>query len=223
MTTAGNLKQILEQIPAHVKLVAVSKTKPNTAVLEAYEAGQRLFGENKAQELIAKQPQLPAEIQWHFIGHLQRNKAKYLVPFVAMIESVDSLKLLKEINKQAAKIHRQISCLLQFHIAEEESKFGLDLDEARELLNDNQYSQLNHIKVCGVMGMATFTDDMQQVRREFKQLKAIYDQLKMEYFSTDPGFKEISMGMSGDYKVAIEEGATIVRIGSLIFGERNYN
>jgi PLP dependent protein len=223
MTIASDLKRIYDQIPAHVKLVAVSKTKPNAVVMEAYEAGQRLFGENKAQELISKQPQLPADIQWHFIGHLQTNKVKYLAPFVAMIESVDSLKLLNEVNKQAVKNNRRINCLLQFHIAEEDTKYGLSLDEARELLQHNQFSQLNAISVCGVMGMATFTDDLEQVRREFKQLRSIFDLLKRDFFIKKHEFREISMGMSGDYLIAIEEGATIVRIGSLIFGERNYD
>ncbi len=222
MTIAQRITSLLNEIPEHVKLVAVSKTHDAETVMEAYVAGQRYFGENKAQELIAKQPQLPSDIQWHFIGHLQTNKVKYLAPFVDMIESVDSLKLLKEINKHALKNNRIVNCLLQFHIAEEDTKFGLDMDEARQLLQSDEYMKLKNVKICGVMGMATFTDDTQQLIREFRHLKAIFNDLRKAYFAADPVFKEISMGMSGDYPVAIAEGATIVRIGSLIFGERDY-
>lgn len=222
MTIAQRITSLRNEIPEHVKLVAVSKTHDAETVMEAYVAGQRYFGENKAQELIAKQPQLPSDIQWHFIGHLQTNKVKYLAPFVDMIESVDSLKLLKEINKHALKNNRIVNCLLQFHIAEEDTKFGLDMDEARQLLQSDEYMKLKNVKICGVMGMATFTDDTQQLIREFRHLKAIFNDLRKAYFAADPVFKEISMGMSGDYPVAIAEGATIVRIGSLIFGERDY-
>ncbi|MFP4469932.1 MAG: YggS family pyridoxal phosphate-dependent enzyme [Bacteroidales bacterium] len=217
-----NLTALKQEIPAHVKLVAVSKTKPPGDIMEAYAEGHRLFGENKAQEMVSKQPQLPGDIRWHFIGHLQTNKVKFLVPFVEMIESVDRFKLLKEIDMQARKVDRRIDCLLQFHIAEEETKFGLDMPEAKALLEDPLFAGMKHIRICGVMGMATFTDNMEQVRREFKSLKMIFEQIKQNYFPDDPAFKEISMGMSGDYRIAIEEGSTIVRVGSLIFGERNY-
>lgn len=217
-----NLEKVRSEIPSHVKLVAVSKVQPNKKVLDAYEAGHRIFGENKAQELISKQPELPDDIKWHFIGHLQRNKVKYIAPFVEMIESVDSLKLLKEINKQAVKNDRVIRCLLQFHIAEEESKFGLSMDEFTEMVSSPVFGELKNVELCGVMGMATFTEDMDQVRKEFKQLKNIFGRVKDEHFDSNECFREISMGMTGDYKVAIEEGSTIVRIGTAIFGERNY-
>ncbi len=220
MSISKNLVKIKPEIPETVKLVAVSKTKPIEDILEAYVAGHRVFGENKAQELIRKQPQLPEDIQWHFIGHMQTNKVKYIAPFVWMIEAVDSLKLLKEIDKQSAKNKRIIKCLLQFHIGEEDTKFGLYMDEAGEILKNPEFKDLNNIEICGVMGMATFTDDMEQVRNEFKRLKNIFNKLKSNYFSVSKGFSEISMGMSGDYRIAIEEGSTIVRIGSSIFGER---
>ncbi len=216
------LNKLKQGIPDQVKLVAVSKTKPVEDIMEAYKAGQRHFGENKAQEMETKHEQLPADIAWHFIGHLQTNKVKYIAAYVSLIEAVDSLKLLKEINKQAAKNDRIIPCLLQFHIAEEDTKFGLDRDEATALLESDVFKKMKNIQIAGVMGMATFTEDMDQVRREFKHLKAIFDWLKSECFSEEESFREISMGMSGDYPVAIEEGATIVRVGSLIFGERNY-
>jgi PLP dependent protein len=216
-----NLLAIKREIPEHVKLVAVSKTKSTSEIMVAYNAGQRIFGENKAQEMSAKQPELPDDIQWHFIGHLQTNKVKYIAPFVAMIESVDRMKVLKEINKQAAAANRVIPCLLQFHIAEEDTKFGLDLTEAKTLLSSDQYKAMQNIKLHGVMGMATFTEDMTRVRREFKALSAIFQKLKDEFFADDADFCELSMGMSGDYQVAIEEGSTMVRVGSLIFGERN--
>lgn len=223
MSISDNLLKIKESIPEHVALVAVSKTMPASVVHEAYEAGHRLFGENKVQELSAKHPRLPSDIQWHFIGHLQTNKVKYIAPFVHMIESVDSLKLLIEINRQAAKSGRIINCLLQFHIAEEESKFGLNRKKAALMLGDPAMSELNSINIAGVMGMATFTDDIEHVRQEFRNLRNIFDWLKSTYFSDHAAFREISMGMSGDYPVAIEEGATIVRIGSLIFGERQHH
>lgn len=222
MDVSENLITIRKDIPEHVKLVAVSKTKPDQMVLDAYNVGQRIFGENKAQDLAAKHPELPQDIQWHFIGHLQTNKVKYIAPFVSMIEAVDSLKILEEINRQAQKYNRVITCLLQFHIAEEETKFGLDIEEAKAILESDEYGKMRNIKIAGVMGMATYTEDDDQVRREFRSLKNIYRQLKVTFFSEDTDFREISMGMSGDYKIAIEEGSTIVRIGSLIFGERNY-
>jgi len=222
MNVSDSLINIKKGIPENVKLVAVSKTKPNNMVLDAYNAGQRIFGENKVQDLAAKQPELPQDIQWHFIGHLQTNKVKYIAPFVSMIEAVDSLKILKEINKQALKANRTISCLFQFHIAEEDTKFGLNVSEVKEILESDEYGKMENINIAGVMGMATYTEDEDQIRREFRLLRNIYRELKITYFTESPEFKEISMGMSGDYKIAIEEGSTMVRIGSLIFGERNY-
>jgi PLP dependent protein len=220
MDVAENLKKLKKDIPETVKLVAVSKTKSEAEIMEAYNAGQRIFGENKVQEMIAKQPNLPADIQWHFIGHLQTNKVKFIAPFVAMIESVDRMKALREINKQAKVNNRTIPCLLQFHIAEEDTKFGLSLDEAVELLESDQYRQMQNISISGVMGMATFTDDMEQVNREFRSLAAIFKTLKDTYFGEISTFTEISMGMSGDYAAAIKQGSTMIRVGSLIFGER---
>jgi pyridoxal phosphate enzyme (YggS family) len=204
----------------HVKLVAVSKTKPNEAILKLYHQGQRIFGENKVQELVLKYEALPKDIQWHLIGHLQSNKVKYIAPFVAMIESVDSLDLLKIIHKEALKHNRVISVLLQFHIATEETKFGLDMAEATALLNYIIDNPLHGVEIKGVMGMASFTENHDQVKSEFKKLKEIFQTLKEKYFSSDQSFCEISMGMSGDYKEAIAEGSTMVRIGSAIFGNR---
>ena len=220
MSIKNNLSVLLKEIPENIKLVAVSKTKPIEDVLEAYNAGQKMFGENKAQELIAKQPQLPENIRWHFIGHMQTNKVRFIVPFVALIEAVDSLKLLKEINKQANKINRVIDCLLQFHIATEETKFGLSMPEVKEILENPEFKIMKNIRITGVMGMATFTDNTELIHKEFRTLKDYFNKLKENYFSDEDFFKEISMGMSGDYKIAIEEGSTIVRIGSLIFGAR---
>ena len=221
MDVQANLKKVLADIPAHVRLVAVSKTKPVEMIQAAYDAGQRDFGENKAQDLAAKYPQLPQDIRWHFIGHLQTNKVKYIAPFVALIHAADSLKILKEINKQAIKNNRVIDYLFEFHIAREESKFGLTMEAAEKIMNSEEYGQLKNIRLCGVMGMATYTDDTEQIRQEFRHLKEIFGQLKEKYFSGAPYFKEISMGMSGDYPIAIEEGATMVRVGSKIFGARN--
>jgi len=220
MSIKNNLSVLLKEIPKNVKLLAVSKTKPIEDILEAYNAGQKMFGENKAQEMIAKQPQLPENIRWHFIGHMQTNKVRYIAPFVALIEAVDSLKLLKEINKQAKIINRVIDCLLQFHIATEETKFGLSMPEAKEILDDPEFKIMKNIRITGVMGMATYTDNAELIHREFRTLKDYFNRLKENYFSDEDYFKEISMGMSGDYKIAIEEGSTIVRIGSLIFGSR---
>jgi len=220
MNKGQNIKILKEGIPDSVKLVAVSKTKPVTDIMEVYHSGHRIFGENKAQEMINKHPQLPDDIQWHFIGHMQTNKVKYIAPFISLIESVDSLKLLKEINKQAEKNQRTIDCLLQFHIASEQTKFGLDYNEIKDILYSEAYKVMHNIRICGIMGMATFTDDEKQIREEFGKLNEIYNKLKTEYFADNNYFKEISMGMSGDYKIAIEEGSTIVRIGSLIFGDR---
>lgn len=223
MSIRSNLETVRNELPDNVKLIAVSKTKPVEVLKEAYDAGQRIFGENKVQEMTAKQPLLPGDIEWHFIGHLQTNKVKYIAPFVALIHAVDSLKLLREINKQAVKNSRVIECLLQFHIAEESAKFGLDEGEAKELLNSADYKQFENVRVIGVMGMSTFTDDTDQVRKEFKTLKNIFNRLKENFFSSNNRFKEISMGMSGDFKIAVEEGSTMVRIGTSIFGEREYH
>lgn len=217
------MERIKATIPEHVTLVAVSKTKPISDIQEAYDAGHRTFGENYPQELRDKHEALPKDIQWHFIGHLQTNKIKYIIPFVTLIHSIDSANLLEAVNKEAKKHERVADCLLQFHIAQEETKFGLDLEEARQLLESDTFKNMENIRVCGVMGMATFTDDEEEVRKEFKHLKAIFDTLKQDYFAGQPQFKEISMGMSEDYPIAIEEGATLVRIGSKIFGPRHYN
>ena len=216
-----NLATIKNSIPSHVTLVAVSKTKPNELIKEAYNSGHRIFGENKAQELKNKAEVLPKDIEWHFIGHLQRNKVKYIAPHASLVHSIDSLKLLKEVNKQALKNNRIIDCLLQFHIATEESKFGLSLEEATELLTSNEFSSLKNIRVVGVMGMASFINREEQVRKEFASLKHIFTQLKNSFFQQNETFKTISMGMSGDYELAIEEGSTMVRVGSAIFGIRN--
>lgn len=215
------LKKILKNLaPTSTQLVAVSKTKPAEAIQELYDQGQRVFGENKAQELTWKYEALPKDIKWHAIGHLQTNKVKYIAPFIAMIHSVDSLKLMKEINKQAKKNDRVIEILLQFHIAEEDTKFGLDLSEAQGILNSDFYKNAQNLKVVGVMGMATFTDDKNQVRNEFRTLKRFFGELKKEFFENENSFKEVSMGMSGDYEIAAEEGSTMVRVGSLLFGAR---
>ena len=208
---------IQNQIPGTVTLVAVSKTQTVSAIQDAYDFGQRVFGENKVQELADKYTLLPKDIKWHVIGHLQTNKVKYIAPFVTLIHSVDSLKLLQEINKQALKNERTIDCLLQFHIAQEETKFGLSIEEAQEFLDSIDFALLKNVRIVGIMGMASFTSDSNQVRGEFQALRKIFHQLKTEYFPTKNSFKEISMGMSGDFQLAIEEGSTIVRVGSSIF------
>lgn len=218
-----NLNKVRATVPNDVTLIAVSKTKPVTDLQEAYDAGQRIFGENKALEMRDKHQELPKDIQWHFIGHLQTNKIKYIAPFVSLIHSIDSISLLEVVNKEAVKNNRVIDCLLQFHIAKEETKFGLDIEEAEEMLKSDSYKNLNNINIIGVMGMATFTDDVNQIRNEFKSLKNIFNILKERYFQDKESFKEISMGMSDDYPIAIEEGATMVRVGSKIFGARNYS
>lgn len=223
MTISDNIKSIHQNIPADVTLVAVSKTQPVDSILLAYNAGQRIFGENKVQELTEKQPQLPDDINWHMLGHLQTNKVKYIASFVSLIHSVDSLKLLKEIDKEAAKNQRVIDCLLEFYIAREESKFGLSMEEALDILNSDDYKHTNHIRICGVMGIASYVDDPAIVRAEFKTLAGIFSRLKSEFFPGKDYFSEISMGMSSDYRIAIEEGATMVRIGTAIFGERDYS
>ena len=215
-----NLQHVLDTLPDGVQLIAVSKTKPIEAVMELYNAGQRHFGENRVQELVDKYDVLPKDIQWHLIGHLQTNKVKYIAPFVSMIHSIDSFKLLKEVNKQAGKHNRVVDCLLQFHVAEESSKFGLDIRRAREILLDKSFVDMKHVRICGVMGMATFTEDENQIKKEFSELYRIFSDLKWEFFSIADHFKEVSMGMSGDYKMAIDEGSTMVRIGSLLFGPR---
>ena len=217
-----SINKLRRQIPQHVTLVAVSKTYPPDIIMEAYRAGQRVFGENRVMEMIEKHAVLPNDIEWHLIGHLQSNKVKYIASFVKLIHSVDSLKLLINIDKEAQKHHRIIDCLLQFHIGEETTKFGMDTTEAEALLNAAEYKTLKNTRIIGVMGMATFTDDQQQIRAEFQRLHAVFQHLKSQYFPDCPHFKEISMGMSDDYLVAIEEGATIVRIGSAIFGGRSY-
>jgi pyridoxal phosphate enzyme (YggS family) len=219
---AGNIVAIKNQLPANVRLVAVSKTKPVEDILAAYYVGQRIFGENKIQELVKKHELLPKDIEWHFIGHPQTNKIRFIAPFVSLIHGVDSLKLLRVINAEAEKCKRKINCLLQFHIANEETKFGFTTEEAFEMLESPEFQKLKNISVCGVMGMATFTDDINHVKNEFRKLKSIFGSLRMKYFQNNPDFCEISMGMSDDYSIAVEEGSTIVRIGSKIFGERNY-
>ncbi|WP_319503427.1 YggS family pyridoxal phosphate-dependent enzyme [uncultured Draconibacterium sp.] len=222
MDIGKNIKEITESLPENVRLVAVSKTKPNGDILEAYNAGQRIFGENKVQDLTKKYEELPKDIEWHFIGHPQSNKVKYIAPFISLIHGVDSIKLLKTINKEAIKNNRVIDVLLQFHIAEELTKFGLSLDEADVLLSSDAFKQLTKVRVVGVMGMATYTDDKDQVRNEFRMLRSIFNSLKNKYFSDSKFFTEISMGMSGDYPMAINEGSTMIRVGSNIFGARNY-
>ena len=212
---------IIEELKkTDTQLIAVSKTKPNEAIMELYNKGQRRFGENYVQELVEKNDALPKDIEWHFIGHLQTNKVKYIAPFVSMIHAVDSLKLLQEIDKQAFKNNRKIKCFLQFHIADEKSKFGFNTEGGVNSLNSEILTALKNVEICGVMGMATFTDDKVQVREEFKKMKQIFDILKRTYLMDNPLFQHISMGMSDDYKIAIEEGSTMVRIGSLLFGKR---
>jgi pyridoxal phosphate enzyme (YggS family) len=214
------LAEIRKEIPEHVTLIAVSKTKPVSDLEEAYKAGQRHFGENKVQEMFEKHELLPKDIQWHLIGHLQTNKVKYIAPFVHLVHSVDSLKLLKEIDKQAKKNNRIIDCLLQFHIAQEETKFGLSLLEAEALISSEEFKELKNINIVGVMGMASFSDNESLIKKEFQALHAIFKSLQDKCFSKNQNFKEISMGMSGDYALAIEEGSTMVRVGSSIFGGR---
>ncbi|QOG01476.1 YggS family pyridoxal phosphate-dependent enzyme [Flavobacterium sp. MDT1-60] len=214
MSIASNLNTIKSTLPENVTLVAVSKTKPVSDLMQAYEAGQRIFGENKIQEMAEKWEEMPKDIQWHMIGHVQTNKVKFMAPFVSLIHGVDSLKLLQEINKQALKNNRIIDCLLQIYIAEEESKFGLDENELNELISSSEFKELKNIRTLGLMGMATFTEDQNQIKKEFQHLKSIFDSIQNDNFSI------ISMGMSGDYQLAIECGSTMVRIGSSIFGNR---
>jgi pyridoxal phosphate enzyme (YggS family) len=219
MSIQDNLLKIKSQLPENVTLVAVSKTKPVEDLMEAYHAGQRIFGENKIQEMTEKWQQMPKDIEWHMIGHVQSNKVKYMVPYVKLIHGVDSLKLLKEVNRQAIRWRKSINCLLQIHIAEEETKFGLDEKELEELLNSDEFKEMKNINVIGLMGMATFTDNEEQIKKEFQYLKTIFDKvskLKTYYCQLNT----LSMGMSGDYQLAIECGSTMVRIGSSIFGGR---
>ena len=218
MPIKENLERIKNTLPKEVTLVAVSKTKPIEAILEAYDTGHRVFGENKIQEMTQKWEALPRDIEWHMIGHVQRNKVKYMAEYVSLIHGVDSLKLLKEIDKQAKKHNRVIDCLLQVHIAKEETKFGLDPQELWQLMSSMEFKELRHIKIKGLMGMATFTPDLQQVQNEFQFLKTIFEDFKQKFDNVDI----LSMGMSGDYTLAIKEGSTMVRIGSSIFGARNY-
>ncbi|MEX2596844.1 MAG: YggS family pyridoxal phosphate-dependent enzyme [Salibacteraceae bacterium] len=224
MSVAENLKEIKSQLPDDVQLVAVSKVHLVDHIIKAYEAGHLDYGENKVQEMVSKAEVMPKEIRWHLVGHLQRNKVKYIVDFVHLIHGVDSLKLLKEIDKRAAKIDRVVDCLLQVHIAEEDSKFGFDEPECAELLASETFKAMRNVRIKGLMGMATFTEDQDQVGREFASLKALFERLKSQFSAHDQWQPEtLSMGMSGDYQLAIEQGSTMVRIGSAIFGERNYD
>ncbi|WP_299522635.1 YggS family pyridoxal phosphate-dependent enzyme [Winogradskyella sp.] len=218
MSISKNLLEIKSSLPEHVSLVAVSKTKPVSNLMEAYNAGQRIFGENKIQEMVEKHEQMPKDIQWHMIGHVQRNKVKYMAEFVSLIHGVDSLKLLSEIDKQAKRHDRIIDCLLQIKIAKEDSKFGMSAKDASALLLSEEFSELKNINILGLMGMATFTDNMKQIENEFNFLKSTFDELKIQC----PKLKIISMGMSGDYQLAIDCGSNMIRVGSSIFGARNY-
>lgn len=222
MGIVENLAGLRNQLPEHVTLVAVSKTKPDDMILEAYRAGHRDFGENKVQDLVAKQERLPRDIRWHMIGHLQSNKVRYLVPFVHMIHGVDSLKLLNMIHREGVKHNRVVDCLLQVHIAMEDTKFGFSREEVLDLARSEILAQLHHIRIRGVMGMATYTENSAQIREEFRFLKRIFEELKASVFKSMEYFDQLSFGMSGDYQLAVEEGSTMVRIGSLIFGPRNY-
>jgi PLP dependent protein len=223
MTIKSNIKDLQAELQGtHAKLIAVSKTQPIEKIKEAYDAGHRLFGENKAQEMMGKYQALPQDIEWHMIGHLQTNKVKYIASFVSLIHSVDSLKLLEEINKQAKKIGRIIPCLLQVHIAREETKFGFSPEEVLSLSSDSSLNELNNIEIKGLMGMATFTENEESIRKEFQSLKKLFDELRERQPSTMK-MEELSMGMSSDYKIAVQEGSTYVRIGTAVFGERNYS
>lgn len=218
---AKNIIDLRKEIPSHVRIVAVSKLKPAADISEAYNAGHKIFGENRVQEMVSKFNSLPGDIEWHFIGHLQSNKVRLIAPFVKMIHSVDTFRLLKVIDQEAAKEGRIIDCLLQFYIASEETKYGFSLREAIEMLESEEFTKLKNIRICGVMGMASFIDNDEQIRREFMYLSECFKRLKAEFFSQNEIFKELSMGMSGDYKIALEKGSTIVRLGSMIFGSRH--
>lgn len=223
MSIKNNLQFFLQNLPPDCQLIAVSKTKPVEAIQEAYDAGQRIFGENKVQELVPKYEALPKDIQWHLIGHLQSNKVKYIAPFVHLIHSIDSFKLLEEVNKQAVKADRTIACLLQLHIAEEETKFGFSEDEVTDLLASAALQKLANIQIAGLMGMATFTEDLEQIRREFRGLRGLYERLKTSSLPAHVMMRHLSMGMSSDYRIAIEEGSTMIRVGTAIFGDRKYD
>lgn len=222
MSIQEKLQEIKSSLPEHVTLVAVSKTKPVSDLMEAYDAGQRIFGENKIQEMVEKEAQMPKDMEWHMIGHVQRNKVKYMAEFVSLIHGVDNFKLLKEIDKQANKYNRTIDCLLQIKIADEDSKFGMSSKDVKDILQSQEFSELKNICIVGVMGMATFTDDEQQIKQEFNRLRSIFEEFK-NLETENCNLKIISMGMSGDYQIAIECGSTMIRLGSSIFGERNYN
>lgn len=223
MSIADNLKQVLSELPQGTRLVAVSKFHPNEAIEEAYQAGQRIFGESKVQEMTAKYESLPKDIEWHFIGHLQSNKIKYMMPYVALIHGIDTYKLLAEVNKQAVKAGRIVNCLLQIHVAQEETKFGFTPAECREMLNAGEWEGLTHARICGLMGMASNTDNTEQINREFCLLNRFFHEIKETWFADSDDFRELSMGMSHDYRAAIAAGSTLIRVGSKIFGERNYN
>ena len=223
MSIKNNLQFFLQNLPPDCQLIAVSKTKPVESIQEAYDAGQRVFGENKVQELVPKYEALPKDIQWHLIGHLQSNKVKYIAPFVHLIHSIDSFKLLEEVNKQAVKADRTIACLLQLHIAEEETKFGFSEEEVTDLLASAALQKLANIQVAGLMGMATFTEDLEQIRREFRGLRGLYERLKASSLPPNVMMRHLSMGMSSDYRIAIEEGSTMIRVGTAIFGDRKYD
>ena len=218
----GNLKKVLANLPQGVRLVAISKYHPNEYIMAAYEEGQRIFGESHEQELRQKVESLPKDIRWHFIGHLQTNKVKYIAPYISMIESVDSFKLLKEVDRQASKNGRIIDVLLELHIAEEETKYGLTPDSCRQLLADGEWRDLKHVRICGLMMMASYVEDVQQIRSEFQIAKNLFDELKAQYFADDPSFCERSWGMSHDYPIAVDEGSTMVRVGTAICGPRVY-
>jgi PLP dependent protein len=217
MSIESNLRSLLSSLPPYVRVVAVSKTRTTEEMMEAYTAGQRAFGENRAPELAVKHSQMPADTEWHFIGHLQTNKVKTIAGFVSLVHSIDSMKLLAELNREAERHNRTIGCLLQFHIATEETKYGLDLEEALEILSSPRFQELKNVRIGGVMGMASLTGDRELIRKEFRSLKNIFDRLKSEFFPLNPEFCEISMGMSGDYLIAVEEGSTIIRVGTMVF------
>ncbi|MDO5760558.1 MAG: YggS family pyridoxal phosphate-dependent enzyme [Bacteroidota bacterium] len=222
MSIKDNLLRIKQSIPNNVTLIAVSKTKPQEDIMQAYNAGQRVFGENKAQEMKEKYANLPKDIQWHMIGHLQENKVKYIVPFVSMIHSVDSLKILLAVNKRALLCNRVVDCLFEMDISHEESKFGLSMQELRAILLSEEYKEMKNIRICGLMGIGSITDLREQTKKEFYELKEMFLEVKREFFANAPYFSQISMGMSSDYDLAIQEGSTMVRIGSDIFGARDY-
>lgn len=219
---AERILALTSQLPQGVRLVAISKFHPAEAIAEAYAAGQRLFGESRVQELQAKHEALPKDIEWHFIGHLQTNKVKYIVPYVSLIHGIDSFRLLAEVDRQAERVGRTVGCLLQMHIAREETKFGFSFEECRQLLQEGEWRQLHHVRLCGMMGMATNTDNMQQVEEEFRSLATFFHEVKTTWFAADEAFCELSMGMSHDYPQAIAAGSTLIRVGTYIFGERNY-